>query len=948
MSSWFGLPSLLASTNDESSEGSQDDTTPAHSRRAHSGVAFTALKCPRGSGLKNSCELPFGFVWTPMAASGDSQKMPIIECSNGSLPPVLCLACLAYMNPFVEFDEETGTWSCPLCGHENALPGKEALEGSQIMTALTSTCVEYRQMVSKPEPYEEEKKYDGHYGNCNEDEEDSCTYLLVVDENLSPKDGQAIAPAMEAILKEQRSSSNPEDAYAKIRIGLIVFGKNISIYQLGLSGLASADIYQPGEFDGDDDDDDEFDNNMERRSYIAEVQSGDFTSLRNSLSSIFGVAVDENDVASTSQTQTSRLAMLKKKRAARLRKEENSNDDNTNKAAKSPWVKRREESPSGYPKRCTGKALQCAFDLVSASTSTSKSSRTSRIIMFTNGCPNSGDGSVVNPKDCLVKSKNKKGKRATHSNVDTNMLQKAVEYFDKMANMAVSFGIGVDVICCGVAELALPVYQAMVEPSGGYVLPLVTLDTPQLKQDLKFILGNTYMSRSMGIPEDIGGMDGAESLLDIRSDIFVTPTQLCGSATILTGLNSEMNDTEKLAVEEGFRLALEKGFSISDLPSEKAMDLSMTRIQMGRVDPLNTVTVLLEVNDTIGEEDDYAFFQLVSRYISRNGGAEITRVYSFKLLIAEDVNDFLGSVDDEAMSVVLAKLAVHRSLHGREETEHTRDLTAAGNANTQEELAYDTQLDLDATIQRISGAFRLHNLEKRSDSVELRSREGISQSSLDFAFPPQLKETLNRLYHLRRGHLISPGPMRSMDDRAESRALFLRFPVENCLQMIRPSIWSTGSFGVSSGWDTMLPFPAETLALWDDSIIAGDFYDSLFVWSGANCTAGRYDGIREKFKTHLLEISKNRFPMPELLEINDGDSMSRRFTPRLAPSHADPIDNQIANFPLLSTLKTGALDDLRSKFKFYDAKSDESFRTWFWSVVSASNISRMEGMSLCE
>ena len=712
MSSWFGLPSLLASTNDESSEGSQDNTPPVHRRRADIGAAFTALKCPRDSGLKNSCELPFGFAWTPMAASGDSQKMPIIECSNGSLPPVLCLACLAYINPFAEIDEETGTWSCPLCGHENALPGKETLESSHIMTALTSTCVEYRQMVSKPEPYEEEKKYDGHYGNHNEDEEDSCTYLLVVDENLSPKDGQAIVPAMEAILKEQKSSSNPEDAYPKTRIGLVVFGKNISIYQLGLSGLASADIYQPSELD-EENDDDEFDKNMERRSYIAEVQSGDFTSLRNSLSSIFGIAVDENDDASSSQTQTSRLDVLKHKRAARLRKEENSNDDNTNTAAKSPWVKRREESPSGYPKRCTGKALQCALDLVSVSTSTSKSSRTSRIIMFTNGCPNSGDGSVVNPKDCLVKLKNKKGKRATHSNVDTNMLQKAVKYFDKTANVAVSFGIGVDVICCGVAELALPVYQAMVEPSGGYVLPLVTLDTPQLKQDLKFILGNTYMSRSMDIPEDIGAMDGAECLLDIRSDSFVTPTQLCGSATILMGLTSEMVENETLAVEEGSRLALEKGFYISDLPSEKAMDLSMTRIQVGRVDPLNTITVLLEVDDSIGEEDDYAFFQLVSRYVSRNGGTEITRVYSFKLPIAEDVNDFLGSVDDEAMSVVLSKFAVHRSLHGREETENARDLTAAGNANTQEELAYDTQLDLDATIQRISGAFRLHNLEKR-------------------------------------------------------------------------------------------------------------------------------------------------------------------------------------------------------------------------------------------
>jgi hypothetical protein len=123
--------------------------------------------------------------------------------------------------------------------------------------------------------------------------------------------------------------------------------------------------------------------------------------------------------------------------------------------------------------------------------------------------------------------------------------------------------------------------------------------------------------------------------------------------------------------------------------------------------------------------------------------------------------------------------------------------------------------------------FSLEICVSKSDSVDLRSREGISQSSLDFAFPPQLKETLNRLYHLRRGHLISPGPMRSIDDRAGSRALFLRFPVENCLQMIRPSIWSTGLMGVSSGWDAMLPFPAETIALWDDVSILNPNYSIL-------------------------------------------------------------------------------------------------------------------------
>merc|ERR1711971_422399 len=156
---------------------------------------------------------------------------------------------------------------------------------------------------------------------------------------------------------------------------------------------------------------------------------------------------------------------------------------------------------------------------------------------------------------------------------------------------------------------------------------------------------------------------------------------------------------------------------------------------------------------------------------------------------------------------------------------------------------------------------------------------------------------------------------------------------------------STGSIdGISSPWqwDKMLPFPAETLILWDDSIVAADFHDTLFIWSGTNCKAQRYDVIREKFKNHLLEVSKNRFPKPELCVLEDGDSMSRRFTARLAPSHADPMDNQIVQFPALSTLKPADLQKLCSKFEFYDSKSDPSFRTWFWSVASASNSSPLE------
>ena len=88
--------------------------------------------------------------------------------------------------------------------------------------------------------------------------------------------------------------------------------------------------------------------------------------------------------------------------------------------------------------------------------------------------------------------------------------------------------------------------------------------------------------------------------------------------------------------------------------------------------------------------------------------------------------------------------------------------------------------------------------------------------------------------------------------------------------------------------------------------------------------------------------------MPEIHMLYDGDSMSRRFTTRLAPSHADKADQQLANFPQLAELSAAELSNLRERFTFYDASSDASFHKWFWSVASATNASREDGMSLCE
>jgi hypothetical protein len=107
-----------------------------------------------------------------------------------------------------------------------------------------------------------------------------------------------------------------------------------------------------------------------------------------------------------------------------------------------------------------------------------------------------------------------------------------------------------------------------------------------------------------------------------------------------------------------------------------------------------------------------------------------------------------------------------------------------------------------------------------SSSIDLTEEGGIKAagSSMDFAFPPELSEALRRLYHLRRGPLLSPGPVQSADDRAEMRSHFVRLPLEDCLAMMAPSLWTSGSLedAIANHGPLLENVPPETLALWEN------------------------------------------------------------------------------------------------------------------------------------
>jgi hypothetical protein len=124
----------------------------------------------------------------------------------------------------------------------------------------------------------------------------------------------------------------------------------------------------------------------------------------------------------------------------------------------------------------------------------------------------------------------------------------------------------------------------------------------------------------------------------------------------------------------------------------------------------------------------------------------------------------------------------------------------------------------------------------------------------------------------------------------------------------------------------------------------------LFIWSGKDVANECGDKIRNHLIQFLLDRSVGRFPMPTLYSLNENESMSRRFTSLLAPSHGDAIEHQVANFPSLAfQLSEIELQNLRSKFCLYDPMVDPSFRDWFWNVSSAiTKEERNAGESLCD
>jgi Sec23/Sec24 zinc finger/Sec23/Sec24 trunk domain len=357
------------------------------------------------------------------------ESLAVVECKGEALPPVLCLSCLAYINQFAKLDVAKSTWECPLCGSdENVLDPKLIAQGGLLSSALSTPIVEFRQEFHAPEA---------------KNGKNSRSIILVFDANLSKEDAKAAAAAVQSVCKETEEETS---------IGLIVFDKSMAMYQLGLSGMASADVCTIRQANSDE----HLANRksqIQTRPYLATIREGDMSCLWRCISAVYGTDLsDDTDEDESGHEEAdppqSRLEMLKQRKEARKRHQALKEKQQSGSAPQeSPWVKMHEKKSSSHPMRCTGEALQCAIDL--ATISQAQTGSRTQILLFTNGCPNLGDGSVVSTEKAAAPQGRVAVGRVKPDVIDPDRLTSAVQYFEKLAEVAQEHEVGIDVFCSG-------------------------------------------------------------------------------------------------------------------------------------------------------------------------------------------------------------------------------------------------------------------------------------------------------------------------------------------------------------------------------------------------------------------------------------------------------------------------------------------------------------------
>jgi len=355
---------------------------------------------------------------------------------------------------------------------------------------------------------------------------------------------------------------------------------------------------------------------------------------------------------------------------------------------------------------------------------------------------------------------------------------------------------------------------------------------------------------------------------------------------------------------------------------------SMRRLTLPRLSPFAgagsgsamDLNLLFCPRDTVfgiwGSRPDEFVFQSVLRYVE--GGCLVTRV------VSENIHTKITTRNHAPLPVLAVKEAVVSILQR----------VPAGNSSL---AAAEARRGVDAVVEEIRTMFP-------SQHAYVRKRGGYGRPC-----GTEFQAAMELLYQAHRGPLL--GFHQQGEDLAYSlRSRLLTLGLEDASRMIAPVMLSTGPLATTTAAEdakgVLRRWPCQTMAMWPNLIVVLDTQDRIVIWIGREAAsmlaaAPTDDGSDQA--RHSLEACRayaraartDRFPTPQLLEVTEGGPLERFLLARVIPTHKDPPDVLLANFPQLRLLSAERLEAQRVKFASL-ATDDESLQQYLHRLTPAA------------
>lgn len=479
--------------------------------------------------------------------------------------------------------------------------------------------------------------------------------------------------------------------------------------------------------------------------------------------------------------------------------------------ARDPWPYPADRRPV----RCGGVALSIAVSLLGMAFPNTGG----RIMFFASGPATEGPGAIVGPelKEAI----------RSHSDIDrgtAKKFKKATQFYDSLAKKASTNGHAVDLFAGCYDQVGLHEMKALPNSTGGVMILADAFTTSIFKQSIQRIFNK----------DDNGFLKMAfNATHDIHTSKEIKINGLIGHAVPLGKKTSNVSETE-----------IGMGLTCS--------------WKMCALSPVSTYATYFEVADA--SQQLKATIQYVTNY-QHSSGTFRTRVTTVARSLVAPGNPNIGaSFDQEAATVLMARLAIYKS----------------DNEGHEEIVRW-----IDRTLIRLCHKFADYQNNAPS-SLRLAP---------NFSLYPQF------MFHLRRSQFIQVFN-NSPDETAFYRHCLNREDLTNSLVMIQPTL-------ISFAFDKEPePVLLDSVSVKPDVILLLDTFFHILIFHGESIAQWRQAGYQdqeshENFKellqgprTEAAELLVDRFPLPRFIDCDAGGSQARFLLSKLNPSNTHQTNQQ--------------------------------------------------------